>query len=41
MLNKKELLAYPDTHEHFAEYTSPLSAVNETNTSNGASHKSE
>ena len=33
--------AYPDTQEHCAEYTSPLSAFNETKTSNGESHENE
>ena len=32
--------AYPDTHEHYAEYTSPLSAFNLTKISNGESHES-
>ena len=36
-----QLLAYLDTQEHCAEYTSPLSAFNETKTSNGKSHENE
>ena len=35
------ILAYPDTQEHSAEYTSPLSAFYETKTFSGESHEYE
>ena len=36
-----QLLAYPATQEHCAEYTSPLSAFNKTKTSSGESDENE